>query len=375
MLLTESLPPLSSSHAAGSCLDAVTAAIAEAGGWLRFDDYLTLVLQHPHYGYYGSGRAQLGAGGDFYTAPVLSPLFAEALARFITPYLKNNGAVLELGAGDGTLARQLLPLLPRDCRYLILETSAALAARQQHQLQPLTADRDINWLTELPLTHHGFIIANEVLDCVPFRLLRREQAQWRECGVIREQDTLQFSTRAVTDDIAAPLNGYCLPEGYQTEISPQAAALTRTLAACLTTGCLLFADYGYGRSEYYHPMRSEGTLRCFRAQRMDSLPLEAPGEKDITAHVDFTAIADAGLEDGCRLAGYVTQAQGLINSGITDILAAYQQDRLRYTRLVAGVQKLLAPQEMGEIIKWLGFIKGDVPPPAAFADGDISQRL
>ena len=364
-------------HCFSDCQQAIFAAIDAGDGFLPFDDFLTLALHDPHYGYYGSGRVHFGNGGDFHTAATLSPLFAAVLAQQIAPYLTNAGDVLELGAGDGTLAEQLLTHLPTDLpyRYLILETSAALAARQQ---QRLAAFPQVQWLTALPAEHRGFILANEVLDCVPFRLLQRVGDRWHERGVCRQEPApwLQFATRPLgASDTVADQLPTTVAAGYQTEVSPQAAALVRTLADCLKEGCLFFADYGFGRNEYYHPQRNRGTLLCYQQQTVDSNPLAALGEKDITAHVDFTAIAEAGLAGGARFAGYVTQAQGLINGGITNVLAKDVGNTALYARATAGAHKLLAPHEMGESIKWIGFYQGAVAPATVFKNNDISHRL
>lgn len=348
-------------------------AIAQRGGWLPFDDFLDIALHDPQHGYYGSGRARLG-GGDFHTAPTLSPLFAEVWAGLLLPYLGEGGDILELGAGAGQLSEGLLTALPPPAvrRYFILETSAALAARQQARLQKF---KQVVWLSALPEKHSGAIIANEVLDCVPFRLLERKTQGWQERGVACAQDGLAFASRPLHDDAADHLRDLPLPPGYQTEVAPRAAALATALADCLQRGLLLLADYGYGRREYYHPQRSTGTLMCHRQQRSDSNPLQDIGEKDITAHVDFTAIAEAGIAGGAALAGYVTQAQGLVSGGITDRLAAYGAGSAAYLRASNAAHRLLAPHEMGEIIKWMAFTKGDAPPPAAFRRGDIRQRL
>lgn len=365
------------------------AAINTNGGWLGFDDFLNIALHDPQHGYYGSGNVRFGSGGDFYTAPTISPLFAHTLARLMATTL-GGGDVLELGAGDGTLAAQLLHALPPDAyrHYVILETSAALAARQRERLRD---NPRVRWITALPPQHDGFIIANEVLDCVPFRLLVRQGNRWRERGVAAaksdtaEDGALTFAVRDIQDGAADYLDDMPpadnLPEGYESEFSPQAAALAETLAACLQRGYLLFADYGFGRAEYYHPQRTKGTLMCHRNQRVeqaDNAPLEQVGEKDITAHVDFTAIAEAGLRGGAALAGYVTQAQGLINSGITELLAAHPgsaDGSGDYFRTAAEAHKLLAPHEMGELIKWMGFSKGAPPPLPTFSQGDMSHRL
>lgn len=356
------------------CHAAVCAAIQEHGSWLPFDAFLHIVLHHPHTGYYGSGRVQLGKGGDFYTAPQLSPLFAQVLAQAFTPLL-HGGDMLELGAGDGTLAEQLLHALPPHTlrHYYILETSPALAARQRKRLATFP---QVQWCTTLPTQHDGVILANEVLDCVPFRLLTRADGSWRERGVVQHGDTFAFARRDLAD-ASDTAHLPPLPDGYESEFSPQATALTQALATCLRRGLVLLADYGFPRAEYYHPQRAQGTMLCYRQQRVDADPLQQVGEKDITAHIDFTAIAEAGLAGGAEVAGFVTQAQGLINGGITALLARCGDGSgdAAYLRAAAGAQKLLAPQEMGELIKWMGLSKGLTAPLPLFAAGDRRHCL
>lgn len=353
----------------------IRAAVAAAGGWLRFDRFLQLALHDPDHGYYGSGRVKLGTHGDFHTAPTLSPLFARVLARQLRATATSDN-ILELGAGDGTLAAQLLAALPECRRYLILETSGALAARQKKSLE---SEKRAEWLSTLPSAHTGAIIANEVLDCVPFRLLRLKNGAWRERGVTAPSSApLLLGDRLLRGGAATHLPPpAALPDDYQTEIAPQAAALTHTLATCLKRGCLFIMDYGYGRREYYHPQRTRGTLQCFRAHHQDANPLTDIGKKDITAHIDFTLIAEAGLNAGAHLAGYTSQANALINGGITDLITAATATQSLATGILttSAAHKLLAPHEMGDIIKWIVFTRGPTPSPPATSTNDQSHKL
>ena len=355
-----------------ACESFICAEILRAGGWLPFDDYLRIAMSHPQYGYYGSGRVRFGDKGDFHTAPTLSPLFGETLAAQMMPVLKTvGGGVLELGGGSGALAEQLLASLPPNTPYYILETSTPLMQRQRHRLRDFSG---VRWLDSLPHAHTGIIVANEVLDCVPFRLFVKNSGKWHERGVGCVDGKLVWAERMPTDDIWRRLLEFSLADGYQAEISPQAEALTATLVKVLTKGCLLFADYGFGRQEYYHPQRAEGTMLCHRDHRTDSHPLIDAGDKDITAHVDFTAIAAAAAASGGELAGYSTQAGFLLGGGILDLLQRHINDTVTYVRHAASVNKLLAPQEMGEFFKFIAFCR-DAPPPSAFAFADIRHRL
>ena len=352
---------------------AVVAAIRAEGGWLDFSRYLDIVLNNPHHGYYGSGRVRFGAGGDFDTAPTISPLFGETIAEQIAQVLNIvGGGVLELGAGDGDLAAQILHA-SQVPSYWILETSAPLRRRQEEKLsgQPVT------WLNALPETFSGVIIVNEVLDSVPFRLFAKRKGVWRERGIILQNDNLAFAEKpdAIINRLSELSELSELPDDYETEINPRAEALVSTLAETLSNGLLLIADYGFGQREYYHPQRTGGTMMCHHRHMADTNPLTIPGDKDITAHVDFSAIAEAGLAGNAVFAGYTTQANFLINCGITEKLATYQNDTVQYAKLTAGVQKLLAPQEMGELFKFIAFTKGDIPPPVGFINGDKSERL
>ena len=354
--------------------DAVCAAIERAGGWIPFEHYVNIVLHNPQVGFYGSGRVRFGNNGDFVTAPHISPLFAKTLAQQAKQILKCGGEILEIGAGDGHLAAALITELPNTCRrYRILETSAALQLRQKQTL----ATHPVEWISTLPDSFCGIIIANEVLDALPFGVFLKKHGTWQTRGVACDNHSLQWREQPLTAPaLLRRLDSLDLPDDYQTEMSPHAEALVTTLCAMLKNGVLLLADYGFGRTEYYHPQRNNGTLMCHRSQMSDSLPLESPGDKDITTHVDWTAIAEAGLHGGGNLGGYTTQAHFLLNCGITEILAeSLPLGDLHYAQLAAGAQKLLLPHEMGELFKFMAFTKGDMPPLLGFLSGCRRRQL
>ncbi len=345
------------------------------GGWLRFDRYLDIVQHDAECGFYGSGRVCFG--GDFATAAAVSPLFAGALSGQLAQILHSSGGgVLEIGAGDGLLARQLLSV--SDCArggYAILESSPALRELQKKNLAGLP----VQWRDDLPRAFCGVVIANEVLDCIPFRLLRKRGGEWLERGVVLQNNDggFAFAERplAKSDKRLIAELPPDLPEGYATEICPRAEDMVRAVAASLSCGAALFLDYGFGAGEYYHPQRTGGTMMCHRGGLSDSDPLESPGEKDITAHVNFSAMAKAAESGGAKLLGYATQAQFLINCGITDLLASHLEGgAAEYARLAAGANKLLSPAEMGEFFKVAAFGK-NAPPLSGFRAGGKSRLL
>lgn len=345
---------------------------------------MDLALYEPGLGYYAAGARKLGAEGDFTTAPEISPLFARALARQVAAVLETTGGeVIELGAGSGRLAAGLLSeLAALGClpeRYRILEISADLADRQRESLAreaPAHLSR-IEWIAALPGRIRGAVVANEVLDALPVHLVVWREDGMAERGVVCGTTGFEWSDQplvhGVLHDAAKELP---LRAPYLSEIALQARALVATLAERLEHGLLLFIDYGFGRREYYHPQRSSGTLMCHYRHRAHADPFYLPGLQDITAHVDFTAIAEAGIDAGTRLAGYTTQAQFLINCGITDLLQAADPARTgEYLPTVAGAQKLLSPAEMGELFKAIALARGIETPLLGFRNGDKSRLL
>lgn len=349
--------------------------IAAAGGWIGFDRFMAMALYEPGVGYYAHDSAKFGAmpasGSDFVTAPELSPLFGLALAAQVGQALERTGtdAVWEFGAGTGALAAQLLQALgDRVRRYTIVDLSGALRARQQARLAAW-GDRVV-WADRLPDRLAGVVLGNEVLDAMPVQLLVRLQGRWHERGVARDA-----AGALVWQDRPTALRPPVEVEGghdYLTEIHPQAQAFVRTVAAALAAGgrgAAFFIDYGFPEREYWHPQRSEGTLMCHRAHRADADALAEVGEKDITAHVDFTGVAMAAQDGGLSVLGYTSQARFLLNCGLGALLDAADLP----TR--AQAHKLVAEHEMGELFKVIGLCVGDPWDAIGFTAGDRSHRL
>jgi SAM-dependent MidA family methyltransferase len=358
----------------------IAAEIHAAGDWIDFARYMHLALYAPGLGYYSAGSCKIGAAGDFTTAPEVSPLFGRCLARQVADLL-NQGVddIIELGAGRGTLAATLLgeleSLQQLPARYRILEVSADLRARQQQLISeraPRLAAR-VEWLQTLPESCAAVVIGNEVIDALPVRRLRREQGRWLELGVTLSDDRLAWATRA-TPATALPDLPADLPDDYETEISPAASALLGELGRRLQRGAVILFDYGFPAREYYHPQRNRGTLMCHYRHTAHGDPFLWPGLQDITAHVDFSALARA--DHGLDLLGYTSQAQFLINCGITGLLAEVPAaDAARYAPLAAAAQTLLSPAEMGELFKVIAFGRAVLPPLRGFISGDRAHRL
>jgi SAM-dependent MidA family methyltransferase len=353
----------------------IDAAIDRAGGWLPFSDFMAMSLYEPGLGYYASGRRIVGrmpeGGSDFVTAPELSPFFARALARQIGQALEASGSdeLWEFGAGSGALAAELLRSLGgRVRRYFIVEVSAPLRERQR---QATRAHGDIvQWLDAWPQAISGVVIGNEVLDAMPVDLLHFDGTRWLERGVARAggDGDAAFAWSDRPGDRRPPFDAG-FPAGTTTEIHAQSEAFVASLAERLQRGMALFIDYGFPEAEYYHPQRSGGTLMCHRAHRADAEPLVDVGEKDITAHVDFTGIALAGQNAGMDVVGYTSQARFLLNCGIGELLAGATLEQR------ADAQKLLNEHEMGELFKVIAFAKGLDFAPMGFASGDRRHRL
>jgi SAM-dependent MidA family methyltransferase len=346
-------------------------AIAENGAWLPFDRFMATALYEPGLGYYARDSRQFGtlpaSGSDFITAPELSPLFGAALARQVAQALQASDTqeIFEFGAGSGALAAQLLQALgDRVRRYAIVDLSGTLRAKQAERLQPW-ADR-VHWLDALPEAMQGVVVGNEVLDAMPVQLLHFDGSDWFERGVVSDGEAFAWSDRATS--LHPPFEGPYAP-GTVTEIHPQAEAFIRTLAERLQRGAAFFIDYGFPEAEYYHPQRSGGTLMCHRAHQADDDPLVRVGEKDITAHVNFSGIALAGQDAGLDVLGYTSQAHFLMNCGLLDLLQGAD------LRTVANAQKLLTEHEMGELFKVVGFARGCSFDAIGFAVGDRSHTL
>ena len=359
----------------------IHAEIANHGGWISFARYMELALYAPGLGYYSAGSRKLGAAGDFITAPELSPLFGRTLARQIAELLAQGVTdIIELGAGSGALAAAVLEelaaldQLPR--RYRILEVSADLRERQQQRLRtrlPQFVDR-IEWLDRLPDRLNAVVIGNEVLDALPVHRIRVNQGSIEELGVTAGGQGYAWATQPAADALAAAARQLSLPDDYETEINLAAPALVFDLARRLDHGALLFIDYGFPAREFFHPQRNRGTLMCHYRHRVHEDPFLWPGLQDITAHVDFSAVAQA--RGALDLLGYVNQAQFLVNCGITGLLAETPaSDVARYAPLAAQAQQLLSPAEMGELFKVIALGRGIASPLSGFGRGDKSHTL
>ena len=354
-------------------------AIAYAGGWMGFDDFMNLALYTPGLGYYandlrkfglmpGGATSPVSAGSDFVTAPEMSPRFGQALARQIAEALKatGTGEVWEFGAGSGALAGHILQALPHITRYTIVDVSGSLRARQQQHLQALAGR--VQWASVLPDTLRGVVIGNEVLDAMPVKLLARSQGVWHERGVALHDRKFGFA------DKATHLRPPCEVAGthdYLTELHPQAEGFVRTLADKLEAGAIFMIDYGFPEHEYYHPQRSMGTVMCHRAHQVDADALADVGSKDITAHVNFTGIAMAGQDAGLQVLGYTGQGRFLLNCSVLKGM----DDASIGER--AMVQKLINEHEMGELFKVVAFgAKGTKAwQPMGFVVGDRTHTL
>jgi SAM-dependent MidA family methyltransferase len=348
----------------------IGAAIDAAGGWLDFSRYMELALYAPGIGYYSAGSAKLGAGGDFVTAPELSGALGTALALTLDAELAALGAsaVLELGAGSGALAAQLLDTfakLGREVRYSILEPSADLRQRQATTLRRYGTR--IEWLDTLPTKPFaGVVVGNEVLDALPVACFEVIDGEPRMRGVVRSRDGFQWGESRVSSDVSAAVTalerklGRALPEGYRSEVRLVLPAWLAAVGACLARGSLLFVDYGLVRADYYHEQRCMGTLACHYRQRVSDNPFLHPGLQDISAWVDFSACADAAEAAGLEVAAFTTQGQYLLN-----VLAALPPDlapMLASPREQSALKTLVLPGEMGERFKVLLLRKGVTGP-------------
>ncbi len=356
-------------------------AIEAEGGWLAFDRFMEMALYTPYLGYYANDSRKFGTmpagvkdgGGDFVTAPEVSPHFGRALAAQVQEALQHSGTreIWEFGAGSGALAEQVLTALGDSVvRYTIVDLSSSLRALQHQRLKAFAGK--VRWVTELPAQMQGVVVGNEVLDAMPMQLLARVNGTWHERGVAVHGDAFVHADRPTGLRPALEVPG---SHDYLTEIHPQAEGFVRTLADRLTSGAAFFIDYGFPELEYYHPQRSMGTLMCHRGHLADPDALTDVGSKDITAHVNFTGIALAGQEAGLRVAGYASQGRFLLNCGLLDSL----ENASLSERVMA--QRLVHEHEMGELFKVVAFEAGaasDVDPPwvpLGFATGDRMHTL
>jgi len=367
--------------------------IDSASGWISFAHYMDRALYAPGLGYYSGGATKFGGGGDFVTAPEISPLFSRTLARQVTQITEqiNNAHILEFGAGSGKLALDLLLELERQTalpeKYFILEVSAELRQRQQDLFSEQATHllHLIEWLEQLPETFNGVMLANEVLDAMPVHLVEWQGNELFERGVTWQNNQFAWQQRPIknatlsgaANQLTTQVNPDNNPEiHYVSEINLASRHFMRSLADTLQQGAMILIDYGFGNGEYYHPQRNQGTLMCHYRHHAHDDPFYLPGLQDITSHVDFSAIVDATEDTELALLGYTNQAHFLINCGITDILAQTPaEDINNYLPQANQLQKLVSPAEMGELFKVIAFGKNISQPLTGFSGGDMTRLL
>ncbi|PPD52122.1 MAG: hypothetical protein CTY10_09730 [Methylotenera sp.] len=362
--------------------------IEQAGGWIDFATFMQMALYTPSLGYYSGGALKFAdnqkGGGDFVTAPQISPLFARTFVRQAAQVLyETQGSILELGAGTGKLVADLLLELQQlnqiPAQYYILEVSDYLRQIQLENLQislPEDLFNRVAWLNKLPTDFVGLIFGNEVLDAIPVHLIYQNDQGWFERGITFD-DGFSWQNKALSHaDLIKQVSAHALPNDYLTEVCPAANGLIKSLSQSLKRGVIMMLDYGFGAGEYYHPQRNTGTLMCHYQHQAHSNPLIYVGLQDITAHVNFTAIAESGLENRLSLAGYCNQASFLMDCGILEILGETSpSDIAAYMPLASAAQKLLSPSEMGELFKVIAFSKEMPCDLIGFKSSDKAHML
>jgi SAM-dependent MidA family methyltransferase len=351
-------------------------------GWISFARYMELVLYTPQWGYYSGGAAKLGPDGDFTTAPEISPLFGATLAHLATDLMaQTDFCLLEFGAGTGKLAYDILTELDNAGRlpktYAIIELSAQLRAQQQAKLASFP---QVVWLDHLPESFTGVIIGNEVLDAMPVNLVVRTATGWDERGVALDgEGRFVYADRACDDHLVAQIpDADSIAVGYLTEVHPVASGFMQSVAEMIDRGngaAAIFIDYGFPAHEYYFDERNTGTLMCHYRHHAHTDPFYLPGLQDITAHVDFTAMALVAAQAGLDVLGYTSQAGFLLGAGIGELLLRTSpEDAKNYLPQSRAVQKLISPAEMGELFKVLAVGK-NVQWPDHQLSHDRTHRL
>jgi SAM-dependent MidA family methyltransferase len=365
--------------------------IEQAGGALPFDRYMETALYAPELGYYVNGLRKFGEAGDFVTAPEVSPLFSRCLARQLAECLRNlgGGSVLEVGAGSGRMAADILAelatvdALPE--QYQILELSPSLQQTQYDTLNcsvPHLLPR-VKWLADLPdAGFRGVLVGNELLDAMPVHRFRRAGDTWQELAVAVDAENFRDHWAELkSPGLAQALadlwpDAAAVDDGYSSEVNLRLVPWLQAVAARLVEGYMILVDYGYTRREYYHAERRQGTLMCHFRHRAHADPYLLPGLQDMTANVDFTALATAALQQGFKLSGYTTQAHFLIDSGLEQMLSVSDPaDVKRHMQLMQGVKKLTLPAEMGERFKVMALARAEKTELSGFHSRDMRERL
>lgn len=365
-------------------------AIKNNGGKITFADYMAQCLYAAELGYYSGGKTKLGAAGDFTTAPEQSDLFSRTLAKQIMPALAQVQAacILEFGAGSGKMAATILKELARSKRlpqkYLILETSPSLQQQQRETINALTPDllSKVEWVSSLPVSFKGVILANEVCDAMPVHCLQIDGDNISERYVVEtaegqfdwQVDELSDVNLKARGEVVRKLIGNV--SRYQTEVNLAAAGWLASVAECLEQGAIFIIDYGYPQATYYHPERSQGTLMCYHQHQGHDDPFINQGLQDITAHVDFTALAEVAQQNRLDVAGFQSQADFLLAGGLLDLITKAQQATPEeMIQLANEVKALTLPSEMGESFKVLTLTKNLASLLQGASQGDRRHNL
>jgi SAM-dependent MidA family methyltransferase len=379
-------------HSARLCrtIAAQIEATAADGGWISFAAYMQQVLYAPGLGYYSAGSSKFGEAGDFVTAPEISSMFSRCLAGQIAEVLQSlaGGSVLELGAGTGVMAADMLLELEQlgwlPERYMILEPSADLRQRQAATIANKAAHLQhlVSWLDAAPAEpFSGVVVGNEVVDAIPVERFRIVAGAVQALGVTGNAAEFAYSPcaagealrAAVTEALPDKIADY--PDGYESELCLLLPAWIASISDWLDNGTVLLLDYGYPGHEYYLPARTTGTLRCYYRHRAHDNPFLWPGLQDLTAWVDFSYLARAAIAAGFAVTGFTTQANFLLAAGIDERVAAQATDLQAQIEMAAGLRQLLLPGEMGEAVKVLALSKGDAAVPSAMQGRDLRNRL
>ncbi|MEJ2141258.1 MAG: SAM-dependent methyltransferase [Gammaproteobacteria bacterium] len=354
---------------------------------ISFAEFMEYVLYAPGLGYYSAGSRKLGKEGDFITAPEISSLFSYCLANSIQPAVSQYGRILEVGAGSGKMATDILMHLEKNGslpeQYFILERSAELRERQRRSLQQRCKHlfKKVSWIDEFPSSFQGIVVANELLDALPIHRVIKQDGKWMEQTVQWQGDKFAWGTAALSsprlqqrlEQIESRQGD--LPESYQTEINLAAEDWIASLAEQIDEGYVLLVDYGYSQHEYYHPQREQGSLLCHYRHQAHNDPFVYPGLQDITAHVDFTAMADSALNAGLKVSGFTTQMLFLMDSGLNELAESMSsEDAEQQLQLASQIRRLTLPQEMGESFKVMLFSKNVENSLRGFAM-DMRNRL
>jgi SAM-dependent MidA family methyltransferase len=358
--------------------------IQAQNGQISFAKYMEMALYTPGLGYYAAGKNKLGSKGDFTTAPEISPLFGATIVQTLLPiieHLQNLNQpvkILEFGAGTGALAESILTELHHQKievdSYNILDLSADLIERQQSRLAesfPM-----VTWINQLPKNFTGIILANEVLDAMPIELITYQNQGWvfKDVTLTKESTEAAISFKHCLGKevpqtiVPEHLNQQSFENGYTTEININAKAWMNSISEILDMGMVLTIDYGFPEHEYYHQQRSQGTVMGHYAHHAIQDPFFYPGLCDLTAHVDWTSIANTGINSGLSLLGFTSQASYLLDAGIGSLLIdkADPSNSAEFMPHSNAIQKLLSEAEMGELFKVICFGKA-----LPFEEGDL----